>query len=234
LFPIAYQVSYIDLEGALGYGFQWKKRWLFGANLKVVNRRFSTERIPVTDYDDRLNAAMDVLKSDVIGVTGDFGCAYQNTWGTNFGLSLQNIFPIQSVKENIELNYRTPKIYYDRTPTGQPVTNAAGDTALVSAYQKITINRSFELKSPFIANIGISHPITKDWDIAVDWVDMFEQDSRYNTTWERIQLGSEYRLNFWKKNFQLGLRGGVADEKFCCGLGVNFSKLMQRMLMIAL
>ncbi|NOZ63264.1 MAG: hypothetical protein GXO74_16545 [Calditrichaeota bacterium] len=225
--PMAFYMSYIDIVSALGYGFQWKDNWLFGANLKVVNRRFSTDRVPVMNYDQILDEALSVLETEIYGVTADVGCAYQTPFGTNFGLSLQNIFPIKSIEQTIHTDFRTPKIYYDRDAQGQIITNADGDTALVSAYRYISVDRPFKLKSPFIASIGVSHPITKNWDVALDWVDLFENDSRYDHTTERIRLGSEYRINFWKHDFQFALRGGYADENFCFGLGLNFGKYFQ-------
>ncbi len=227
VFPMAYYMSYIDLVGTVGYGFQWKKNWLFGANLKVVNRRFSTNRVPVVDYDQIIEEALSVLDTEIWGVTGDLGCVYQSSFGTNFGLSLQNIIPVNSISKSFETSFRKPVIYYDRDLQGNLITNAEGDTAMVSAYRTINLTRPFELKSPFIANIGIYHPLTKDWDVSLDWVDVLEQDSRYESTIGRVRFGSEYRLEPWKDKLLLSLRAGVADENFCFGLGLNITKYFQ-------
>jgi hypothetical protein len=225
--PMAYYMAYVDIVGAVGYGFQWKKNWLFGANLKVVNRRFSTNRVPVVDYDQIIEEALSVFDSDIWGVTGDLGCVYQSSFGTNFGLSLQNIIPIKTISKSIETSFRIPVVSYDRNQQGQIYTNAEGDTAMVSAYRIINLMRPFELKSPFIANVGIYHPLTKDWDVSLDWVDVFEQDSRYENTVGRIRFGSEYRFEPWKNKLLFSIRGGVADENFCFGLGLNITKYFQ-------
>ncbi len=227
VFPLAFYMSYIDIVGALGYGVQIKDNWLLGANLKIINRRFSTDKVPVVSYDQILDEALSVLDTEIYGVTADIGCAYQSPFGTNFGVSLQNIFPIKTIKQTIHTDFRIPKIHYDRDEKGNIITNADGDTALVSVYRDISVDRPFELKSPFIASIGVSHPITSNWDIALDWVDIFENDSRYSNTTQRIRVGSEYRINFWKNHFQLALRGGYADENFSLGIGLNFGQYFQ-------
>ena len=64
-------------------------------------------------------------------------------------------------------------------------------------------------------------------DISLDWVDLFEQDSRYENTLERIRLGAEYRWNPWKDKLLFSVRAGLADENFCFGLGVNITKYFQ-------
>ena len=227
VFPMAYYMSYIDLVGAVGYGFKWKDNWLLGANLKLVNRRFSTNRVPVVDYDQIIEEALSVFDTEIYGVTGDLGCVYQSSFGTNFGLSLQNIVPIKSISKSFETNFRIPVISYDRDQQGKIITNVDGDTAMVSGYRTINVTRPFELKSPFLANVGISHPINKFWDVSLDWVDIFEQDSRYESTTSRFRFGSEYRWQPWKDKLLLSLRAGVADENFCFGLGLNITKYFQ-------
>jgi len=226
VFPVAFYLSYIDIVGALGYGFQWKENWMFGANLKVINRRFSVDRVNVEDYDVVLSKAWENIKSDVTGVTCDIGGVYNSSFGTSFGVSLQNLLPIQEIKQSIDTDFREPQIMYDRE-NGNYVTNAEGDTALVSAHRNITVNRPFVLKTPFIASVGVSHPLTPDWDVAVDWVDIAEQDSRYRSTTERIRMGTEYRLKFWKDNYIASFRTGFADEHFSVGLGLNISRYFQ-------
>jgi len=227
VFPMAYYMSYIDFVSTVGYGFQWKNQWLFGANLKLVNRRFSTNRVPVVDYDQIIEEALSVFENDIYGVTGDLGCVYQSSFGTNFGLSLQNILPIKSISQSFETTFRVPVIAYDRDQSGNIITNAEGDTAMVSAYKTINLTRPFELKSPFVANIGIYHPITKNWDVSLDWIDVFEQDSRYENTIGRVHVGSEYRWEPWKNKLLCSLRAGIADENFCFGLGLNITKYFQ-------
>ena len=228
VYPVALYLAYIDAVGTVGYGFQWKDNWLFGANLKLVNRRFSMNRIAVADYDDILNEAMSVLDAGIVGVTADVGCVYQSSFGTNFGLSMQNIIPIQTIKKTIDISFRAPRVAVLNGKDGQPLNvNAEGDTAVVTRYTSMNIHRPFELKSPFIANVGINHPVTPNWDISVDWVDIAEQDSRYDKTTERIRLGSEYRLSFWDNKLGMAFRVGMADEKVAFGLGLNLTKYVQ-------
>jgi len=227
IFPIAYYMSYIDIIGAFGYGFQWKDNWMFGANLKVVNRRFITDRIAVIDYDQILNDAWDNLKSDVTGITFDVGGLYQSSFGTSFGLSLQNIIPLQTIKKSINTEFKFPKLFFDRDENNQIITNAEGDTAIASSVREVTVNRPFELKCPFIVNIGVCHPITPNFDVALDWVDIAEQDSRYERIAERIRLGTEYRLKTWKDRLMFAFRVGMADERLTLGLGLNITKYFQ-------
>ena len=227
VFPVAFYLSYIDIVGALGYGFQVNDKVFLGANLKVVNRRFTTDRIAVVDYNQILSDAWQRLKSNVTGLTVDIGGLYQSPLGTSIGVSLQNIIPMQTISKSIYTEFRFPRVYYDRDENGKIITNVLGDTALVSSYRHITVTRPFDLKTPFIANFGISQSITNNWDIALDWIDIAEQDSRFKKSTQRIRLGTEYRYNMLKNNLMFSLRGGMANEKFCFGLGLNFSRYFQ-------
>ncbi len=227
VFPIAFYLSYIDIVGALGYGFQLNDNLMFGANLKVVNRRFSTNRIAVVDYKEILSDAWKHLQSNATGATLDVGALYQSPYGTSLGISLRNIIPMKTISKSIDTEFRFPKIYYDRDENGNIITNVIGDTALVSSYQHVTVTRPFNLKAPFIANFGICQFITKNWDIALDWVDIAEQDSRFRESTERIRLGTEYRFKILKDHLMVSLRTGLADEKFGFGLGLNISHYVQ-------
>ena len=227
VFPIAYYLSYIDMVGALGYGYQINDKILLGANLKVVNRRFTTNRIHVSDYNQILSDAWQNLKSYVTGLTLDVGGLYQSPYGTSIGISLQNIIPMKTISKSVDTEFRFPRVYYDRDENGNIITNALGDTALVSSYQHVKVTRPFDLKAPIIANFGVSQAITKNWDVALDWFDIAEQDSRFKKTLQRIHLGTEYRLNILKDSIMFSLRSGMADEKFCFGLGLNFGRYFQ-------
>ncbi len=228
VYPVALYMAYIDAVGTVGYGYQLNDNWLFGANLKLVNRRFSINRIAVEDYDQILNEALSILDAGIVGVTGDVGCLFRSPFGTNFGLSLQNIIPIQSINKEVDLNFRIPRVVVLNGKNGQPLNvNADQDTAMAVRYTNIEIHRPFELKSPFIASLGISHPVTPNWDISADWVDIAEQDSRYDKTTERFRLGTEYRINFWNNKLGCTLRVGMADEKVAFGLGLNLTKYVQ-------
>jgi len=61
----------------------------------------------------------------------------------------------------------------------------------------------------------------------LDWVDIAEQDSRFKKSTQRFRLGTEYRFKMLKDHLMLSLRSGMADEKFCFGTGLNFSRYFQ-------
>ena len=65
----------------------------------------------VMDYDQILDEALSALNTKIYGVTRDVGCVYPRPFGANFGLSLQNIFPIKSIDQTIHTDFRTPKIF---------------------------------------------------------------------------------------------------------------------------
>ena len=217
--PVAFYFAYMDLIGSVGYGFDYKDRWKFGANFKIVNRRFTTDRVAVADYDAILSTAMSHIESGITGVTADLGVYYQSKWGTGFGLSTLNVIPIQEIERHIETVFKVPRVFIDRDDNGEVITNADGDTALVSTYVQVTTDRPLVLSTPFLLNAGLHHPITPNWDVALDWVDIAEQDSRYRSTWERIRMGTEYRWAPWKDKLCVALRTGFSDKKMTGGLG---------------
>jgi len=227
VFPVAFYVSYFDIVGAVGYAYPVLKDLNIGANLKVVNRRFSTDRIPVIDYDTILQDAWDNLKASVTGVTFDLGAHYRSPIGTELGLSVQNVLPVKEIQRSIDLNFSFPQITYDRDENGQVITNAQGDTALVSTYRKVQLNRPIALMLPLIASIGISHPITSNWDVALDWVDIFEKDTRYEKTFDRLRIGMEYRYGIWGEKLTVTPRIGMADQHVTLGLGLNLFNIAQ-------
>ncbi|MBN1350684.1 hypothetical protein JXJ21_14800 [candidate division KSB1 bacterium] len=222
VFPVAFYLSYIDLIGSVGYGFNFKENWLVGANLKVVNRRFITDRVAVDNYDEILSKVWENLQSDITCVTCDIGGLYQSPFGTSIGVSLQNIIPLQTIEKKIYTEFRLPvRMYYGPAP------NAPSDTVLYTFSQGIKVERALKLEVPLIVNAGISHPITKDWDIAVDWLDIAEQDSRYNRMRERLCVGTEYRLRLLNDLLMLSFRIGLADERMTGGLGLNITRFFQ-------
>ncbi|NQT25780.1 conjugal transfer protein TraF [candidate division KSB1 bacterium] len=221
VFPMAFYLAYVDMVLSVGRGFQINENLHLGMNLKFVNRRFSTDRVPVSDYEAILSNAWSSLNTDVTGLTADIGALYTLPFGTRIGASLQNILPMKSLDNQIVTPFRFPQIVRDRDEDGNIITNAQGDTALVSTYRRINTIRPFSLNTPFIANIGINHPITSNWDIALDWVDIAENDTRYRETTERIGLGTEYRFGVWQDKLSIALRTGMADEHWTAGLGVH-------------
>jgi len=221
VFPMAFYLAYLDMVLSVGHGFQVNENLHLGINLKLVNRRFSTDRVPVADYEAILSNAWSSLQTDVTGVTADIGALYTLPFGTQIGASFQNILPMKSLDNQIEIPFRFPQVNFDRDEQNNIITNTEGDTALVSTYRRINLIRPFSLKTPFIANIGLSHPITPNWDVAFEWVDVFENDVRYGKSTERIGLGTEYRFGLWQDKLLLAVRTGLADEHWTVGLGMH-------------
>ncbi len=52
--PTTFAVSYLDIVGAVGYGYRVDDALSLGANLKVVNRRVSTKIIDSENYEQIL------------------------------------------------------------------------------------------------------------------------------------------------------------------------------------
>lgn len=213
-YPTAYYCSYFDIVGAAGYGFSIHKNLMIGANLKVINRRFLLDRIAVDDYDEIISTAWDKFKSDVTSVTGDLGAHYQFKFGTSVGATFQNIIPVKEITKSIDTEFQFHKLI---PRTGQPDSLVSWET---------TITRPFELKVPFIVSLGVCHPLTKNWDIAFDWVDMAENDSRFEKTEDRIRLGTEYRFNVLKSALTVTHRLGLSDQRVALGLGLKIFKLL--------
>ena len=226
--PVAYAVAYFDIVGAVGYAREIREGLSVGANLKVLNRRFSTKRIAPDNFDEIVSDVRKDFQASVTGFTMDLGTLYKiKKTGTEIGLSLQNVIPVQTITSNATANFDISQIVdYDRVG-GVPVTNAQGDTGLVKASQGLKVSVPFELKVPFIANLGAVHPLTKNWDVALDWADIAAQDSRYQTYIERFRIGTEYRLEAKKDVLGIAFRGGLADKRFTVGLGLNLFRVVQ-------
>jgi len=218
--PIAFYNSYFDIVGTVGYGLSIYKNLNLGANLKIINRRFLIDRIAVDDYDEIISNTWDKFKSDVTGVTCDLGAHYQFKFGTSVGATFQNIIPVKEIKKSIDTEYKFNKILkYDITRDGKI-------DSLKYVTWETTITRPFALKVPFIMGIGICHPLTKNWDIAFDWVDIAENDTRYEKTEDRIRLGTEYRFDTLTNALTITPRLGLSDQRIALGLGLNILKLI--------
>jgi hypothetical protein len=221
--PVVYALSYLDIVGTAGYAHQFTKDLSVGAAVKVINRRFSTKRIAVDYYDSILSEARKDFDHSVTGVTLDLGGLWSvpNT-GLGIGVSLQNLIPMNSLESIASVPLYLSGIQdYDRDQFGNPiVTN--GDTALVAAEQNVLVQVPFELDIPLIVNFGSVYRLTDKWDIAFDWVDIGEQDSRYEETVDRIRLGTEYRLTTGDEGVGVAFRGGMAHTRPTVGVGFDF------------
>jgi len=226
--PVAYSLSYVDLVGALGYSYDVTPSLSIGANLKVIHRRFSAKRILFKEYENILNILKRDLNEYITGVTLDIGGLYKFPNGTEVGLSIQNIVPVQKITSTLTADFAYTYFDYERNAQGQKVVNGQGDTVLQSINQPVKVEWPFDLKLPMIINIGATHPVTENWDISLDWADIAKQDDiRFVDYAERFRIGTEYRLDAIKEKLGVAFRVGMADERFTGGIGFNLYKALQ-------
>ena len=248
--PQVFAISCIDAVGGVGYARQVSEvsedLWL-GANLKILHRRFSNKNVDAANLDDILSEVREDFDAHITGVTADVGGLYKyEPTGTEIGMAVQNLIPVQTVESTArfrfvqsEQYYVTDMLvnylnglpyedaseepwvgYYDQA--GAFVPHAEGDTLLYVESQVQNQRLPMELQVPMLLNLGVMHPINDNWDVALDWVDVLSQDSKFISYTERFRIGTEYRL---MANV-LALRAGIADERLTGGFGVNF-KLLQ-------
>ena len=231
--PQAFATSNIDIVGAVGRSYRINKSLHLGANLKIINRRFSTKLIKPDNLKDVLKEARSDIKHSATGLTFDIGALYRHIrTGTRFGVSLQNIIPVTTVSSATTFDFVTPVNSYPKEDSyGNPLVGSVdfwgdfypdpqGDTLLVIEKQEVHAKQPFELKAPILANIGVLHPINRNWDVSFDWVDIFSQDDfQFDKYIERFRIGTEYRL---PKYYKLALRGGIADKHLTFGCGIRF------------
>lgn len=225
--PVTYSLSYVDIVGAFGYAYKIAPGLNVGADLKVVHRRFSARRILFEEYENILNILKRDLNEYITGVTLDIGGLYSFSTGTEVGLSIQNIIPVQKITSTLRADFATSYLDYKRNAQGVIEVNNQGDTVIQSYSQNINVGIPFDLELPMIINVGAIHPITENWDVAFDWVDISEQDIRFEDYWERLRLGTEYRLDAVKEKLGIAFRLGMSDKRFTGGIGFNIYKALQ-------
>jgi hypothetical protein len=226
--PKAFAVSYLDVVGTVGYGRLVTPELSLGAALKVVNRRFSTKRLAADTFDEILSEVRKDFSANITGVTMDVGGLYRfRGTGTEVGLSIQNIIPFRTITSSMNAEFAASGLDYDRDQDSRIITNAAGDTALVHLDQQVKLDFPFELELPVIVNIGARHPITPQWDVALDIADVAQQDIRYENYLDRVRIGTEYRLEAMKEVLGVAGRIGMADRQWTLGLGFNIFRVLQ-------
>ncbi len=226
--PKAYAISYIDIVGAVGYGVPVTPNLSIGGALKIINRRFSTKRLAADTFDDILSEVRKDLVSNITGVTADIGALYHfPDLGTDVGLSLQNFIPFKSIRSSMNGNFAATTFDYARTPGGQILLSPKGDTAVIAYEQKVGVDVPYELKLPVILNVGARHPITPQWDVALDIADVAEQDARYERYAQRLRIGTEYRLDAIDDVLGITSRVGMADLQLTVGVGLNIFRVLQ-------
>jgi hypothetical protein len=215
VYPTAFYSSYFDIVATAGYAMPVYKNITIGGNLKIINRRFLLDKIAVKDYDEIISSVWEKFQSDITGITCDLGAYYQFKSGTSIGATFQNIIPVQKIKKSVDTEFKFHRIEkFDINANGQI-------DSLKYVTWEATVTWPFDLKVPFIISFGADHPITENWDISIDWVDIAENDTRYEKTEDRIRLGTEYRYNALEQALLIIPRLGLSDQRLTLGLGFD-------------
>lgn len=225
--PYAYSVSYVDIVGAAGYSYTIAPDLNIGANLKVIHRRFSARKILLEEYKSILNILKRDLDRSVTGVTLDIGGLHRFSSGTEVGMSIQNIIPVQEITSTLRTDVAVSYLDYKRDAFGNIQLTQSGDTLIQSVSQTVDVGIPFDLELPMIINAGAVHPITENWDVALDWVDITDQDIRFEDYGEHFRIGTEYRLDAVKEKLGIAFRIGMADTRFTGGIGLNLYRAVQ-------
>ncbi|MGA9118053.1 MAG: hypothetical protein WB699_01695 [Bacteroidota bacterium] len=206
--PTTFATAYVDIVGAVGYGYAVNPGLNVGATLKVINRRFSTKIIDPDHYDGILKEVQSDFNSSVTSVTIDLGGQYRLTpSNTLLGISIQNIIPMPVLSSSAEFGV------YIRDDAG--------------AIHKVLATVPFALKTPLLINLGASQPVIKGLLVSVDWVDVAAQNQEYEAYIERFRIGAEYTLETSPGGFAVAGRLGLADKRFTGGLGISFWKFVR-------
>jgi hypothetical protein len=230
--PQVFAMSHVDIVGAVGRSYSIGPNLDAGANLKVVNRRFSTKLINSDNLDRVLTEARSEMKHTTTGFTVDLGLLYRAPKnGMRVGVSLLNALPFQTLTSTTTFQFVAPSnAFYVDDGTGRPAVGSVdlagnfspdplGDTLLVIEKREVKARWPFRLKAPLLANLGISYPIKSNWDLALDWIDMFSNDGTYDNLADRLRIGTEYRFANLKP--QVALRVGIAEKHLTVGAGIQ-------------
>jgi hypothetical protein len=225
--PAIFALTYADVMATAGYGMTLFDLVDVGANVKVINRRFSVNRMSFSDVADFPEGAFRGLSYSVTGVTLDLGGYYRAPSGLALGVTLANVIPFRKLSTSYHSDYTTAWLQTLRDSAGNPVVNADGDTALVAYTQFNEVSGPAELNLPFVANAGMLLPLTSDWDVSVEIVDIFDKESKYPDYGERVGVGTEYRLRFFGDMFQVSPRLGFAQLNATAGLGLSYAGVVR-------
>jgi len=206
--PMTYAVGFFDVVGAVGYGRQITPELSVGGALKVINRRFSNKVISADNYNNIMDELRKEFTASVTGVSLDLGALYHvPKTGLDLGLSLQNVIPMKSLTSDVVLR----AVVYD---------------SVGNAYN-VRVKAPFELTLPFLANLGANYHINKSWDASLDWVDIANQDDKFEHYFDRFRIGTEYRLDAIRDKLGVAFRGGLAAARPTVGLGLNIFNIVQ-------
>lgn len=230
--PSVFAMSYMDIVGAVGRSYSLNPNLHVGANLKIINRRFSTKLIDITNFDHVISDARSDIKASITGLTADIGALYLHPESkTRVGVAFQNLLPVKKIASSLTTTFDAPVGYeYDTDSYSNPKVGVfdewgdfysypQGDTLLIVNNAEINLDQPVHLKAPFLANIGIQHPVNPNWDVALDWVDLFEQDKTFEKYIDRIRIGTEYRFPQYK--YRYTVRAGIADRHLTFGGGLT-------------
>jgi hypothetical protein len=184
-------------------------------------------RLAFHDAPDFTEKAFRGLDYSVTGVTLDLGGYYRAPAGFAVGLNLQNVIPFKKLSTGFTSDYVAVWLRNDLDSAGNPIVNATGDTAVVAYTQKNHVTGPAELEMPFVGNIGMKMPLTADWDVSLELIDIFNQETKYSLYGERVGLGSEYRLRFFDDKFEVSPRIGYAQLNPTAGLGLGYAGIVR-------
>jgi hypothetical protein len=206
--PQTFAVAYIDIVGTAGYGYRLSPEISLGANLKILNRRISTRGINSDNYSSIMTELRKDFDVSFTGVTMDLGALYHlKTTGTDIGLSVQNVIPLRGVRSTASFN----SVVYDSAMNPRTV----------------SVDVPVEFNVPVLINLGVTHPLMKNWDSSLDVVDIAAQDEKHVNFGGRIRLGTEYRLEAIPGSLGIAFRGGLAERKLAGGVGLNLFRVVQ-------
>jgi hypothetical protein len=230
--PQAFAMSYVDIVGALGRSYALSPNLNVGANVKIVNRRFSTKIINPDNIQDVLNEARTELKHTATGLTADLGFLYRSPkTGIRIGGSLLNVIPVKTITSTTSLQFTMPSnASYVDDGTGNIAVGSVdldgnfhpdpmGDTLLTIEKRQINVKQPFKLTAPLLANLGVTYPLMPNWDIAFDWVDIFSKDKNFSGFTDRLRIGTEYRFSSWSP--LVSVRGGISEKHLTMGAGLQ-------------
>ncbi len=226
--PTIYSVTYADLVGTLGYGLQVAEDLELGLNLKVLNRRFSFDRLSVGAAGDIAQDFLTDLEAGTTGFTIDVGALYRFNPKVEAGMTFQNLIPFQTLKSSYEFKTTQTTISKEMDGNGNYIVGSNGDTSLVATRQRILLSGPAELDLPLYISAGLMIHAMNDLDFSFEWADIAaQQDFRYDSTIDRFRFGAEYRFHFFGDALVVPVRMGLAELLPTFGVGASFGEFLQ-------
>jgi len=225
--PAIYALNYADLVASVGYGFTPVDGLELGVAARILNRRFAVDRVNVDDTKNLAERWLAGLKSGSTGLTFDIGGIYTPSPRLQIAATLQNLIPTQTLRSSFELDFLRASVAGYRDSTGRPVVNADGDTALAVWRQKVIVEGPAELSLPFWAEAGVVYRASEDLDLAFEVVDIVAQEERFDSYWERLRFGAEYRFRFLDGTLVVPVRMGLAETIPTFGAGIELARTMR-------